>query len=154
VKWRKGRNKKNKTPTRKKEPPGGKRPRKDEAPENFQIRRIQWRLSAVDTDGPWSVLNIDPTFLVKILLPRLKAWESMTWGEADGQKSNHTVAVYKICSAARKRITEIEQDDTDDLYSMNVAGKVRLWGIRDRAALRILWWDPDHTVYPVEKKYT
>ncbi len=33
-------------------------------------------------------------------------------------------------------------------------GKQRIWGIKDRNILKVLWWDPDHEVCPSLKKYT
>lgn len=45
-------------------------------------------------------------------------------------------------------------DDVDDLYQLHVTGPKRVWGIRFGPYLKLLWWDPDHQVYPVRKRHT
>lgn len=44
------------------------------------------------------------------------------------------------------------QDRVSDLFSLHIDGKTRIYGIRDGRALKLLWYDPDHTVYPMTKK--
>ena len=149
MKWRK-RGKKNKRPGRKKEPTSGKQPRQQVSPDELQKRRIHWHLSSVDTGGDWSVLNIDNDYLLRQFIPKLKSFETMQWGELD--RNSHPMPVNKLCREAQNRLVEIGQDDAGQLYSLRFGGSERLWGIRDRAALRVLWWDPNHTVYPTPKK--
>jgi len=44
---------------------------------------------------------------------------------------------------------------TDDaLYSLRLSGKLRLWGVRDRSVLQLLWYDPEHQVCPSPLKNT
>ena len=45
-------------------------------------------------------------------------------------------------------------DDVDELYQLRVTGAERVWGIRSGPLLRLLWWDPNHEVYPVMKMGT
>ncbi|RKZ46349.1 MAG: hypothetical protein DRR00_24365, partial [Candidatus Parabeggiatoa sp. nov. 3] len=53
-----------------------------------------------------------------------------------------------------KRLAEIHQDDIDELFSLRLSGKERLWGILDNHILKILWWDANHDVWPSKKKHT
>ena len=53
--------------------------------------------------------------------------------------------------AARDRLAEIGQDDLDELMSFRITGESRVWCIQDSAIMRVLWWDPHHGVYPIEK---
>lgn len=55
--------------------------------------------------------------------------------------------VAKIELGAQQRLQEIEQEQWDSLFQINVRGGIRLWGIRDRAIFHLLWYDPHHTVY-------
>ena len=41
-----------------------------------------------------------------------------------------------------------------ELVSLRLSGKQRIYGIQDRGVLLLLWWDPDHKIYPVKKKGT
>jgi hypothetical protein len=88
------------------------------------------------------------------VLQRLKSLESMTWEEIDGPTGCHGVETWKLGKAARDRLTEIRQDDAAQLFSLRVTGRRRVWGILDEHVFRVLWWDPEHQVYPVEKKHT
>ena len=78
----------------------------------------------------------------------------MTWKEFKN-KQNHNIPVISINKEARKRLTEIEKDDIDYLFSVRINGKQRLWGIRrDLHAFNLLWWDPKHEICPSKKKHT
>jgi hypothetical protein len=59
----------------------------------------------------------------------------------------------EIEKEASDRLRERELDDLE-LYSFRISAKERIWGIREREAFYIIWWDPGHTVYPVQKKHT
>lgn len=85
----------------------------------------------------------------------------MTWAEIEkacGGRSHgnasHFVKVAKISKKASARLKEIKQEDTEDIFSLRIEGKVRIYGIRDNAVLKILWFDPWHeysnpkAVYP------
>jgi hypothetical protein len=55
---------------------------------------------------------------------------------------------------AQRRLTEIDRDEQAQLFSIRIAAKKRIWGIRDIVILRLLWWDPNHEVCPSPKKHT
>ena len=48
----------------------------------------------------------------------------------------------------------IGKGELESLFSVRITGERRVWGIKDVAILRVLWWDLDHSVYPVEKSHT
>lgn len=106
----------------------------------------------MDFDGPfgWHILTGD---CVKDIQCKLGSFESMTWQQIE-QAGSHNVAVEKLVKEARDRLVEINQDDLDELFSLRISGKERVWGIRDRSILRLLWWDPEHAVCPSQKKRT
>lgn len=91
-----------------------------------------------------------------IIPQTLANYESMNWREILQNRNSgcHSIPASKLCSSAQERLAELRQDDTDDLISLRKAGKERIWGIKDRDVLKILWWDPNHEVYPVELKHT
>lgn len=87
---------------------------------------------------------------------KLANFESMTWGEilVKGKQNNHLVPVNEIIRPAQERLREIDQDDVDELVSLRLAGRARVWGILEGSVLKVLWWDPEHQVYPVDKRFT
>jgi len=40
------------------------------------------------------------------------------------------------------------------MYAIRLSGKKRVWGIREGRLFSLVWWDPEHTVGPSEKKHT
>jgi hypothetical protein len=111
-----------------------------------------WAFRIVDLGGPWcwSALGGDA---LREVLQRMRELESMTW-LAIADTGSHAIDVAGLCKRARDRLMEIQQDDVDQVYSLRVTGRRRIFGIRDGGVLRILWWDPEHEVCPAPKKHT
>ena len=88
----------------------------------------------------------------------------MTWAEimqaAGGRArgtNSHFVQVERLTRQAKDRLAEIHQDDVSELFSLRLTATVRIYGIRDRRALKLLWYDPYHgtntrAVYPVRSR--
>ena len=121
--------------------------------ENYDKYEPSWRFSFLDQEGPWGWNNIPPEERWDILANKINSQESINWASLKTSGS-HNISVEKLSKAAKKRLSEIGYDDIDELFSLRISGKERIWGIRDRYALKILWWDPKHEVYPVQKKHT
>jgi hypothetical protein len=92
----------------------------------------------------------------KEVFPKLKDFESMSWNELEkqthgkeGKSKHHSVSIYDLDPEAQKRLEILQLDDIDKLFSLRLTGKIRIWGIRVRSFLKILWFDFDHSVYPV-----
>ncbi len=83
----------------------------------------------------------------------LRPFESMTWGEIEGSR-HHFISRGSIIAAAQKRLRDTRQDDVDELFSLRLGGKKRVFGIRDGSVLRLLWWDPKHQICPSVPKHT
>jgi hypothetical protein len=88
----------------------------------------------------------------------MQNFETMTWHEilkASGGRSNgnnnHEIPISDLCSDARKRLEELNLDDTDSIFSLRLAGKQRIFGIKEKRVLKIIWFDPDHSVCPSNK---
>ncbi len=99
--------------------------------------------------GPfgWGVLQRDK---ILEIAGKLAEFEKLTWHEilVISKKRNHSVLVSKLCSEARKRLAAILQDDIDEIVSLRLSGKERVWGIRQAGVFKVLWWDPKHQVCP------
>lgn len=111
-----------------------------------------WAFRVVDLGGPWCWSALDGPGL-RDVLQRLSELESMTW-HAIGETGSHFIDVSALVKRAQDRLAEIQQDDIDQVYSLRITGKRRVFGIRDGGVLRILWWDPEHAVCPAPKKHT
>ena len=114
-----------------------------------------WRIGRLDVGGPFSWKGVEGDVLDRIW-QRLAYLEKMTWNEIliAGKKQNHAVSVGDLSNEAQDRLVEIGADDVDVLVSLRVSGQERIFGIRDRCVLELLWWDPHHRVCPSQKSHT
>jgi hypothetical protein len=80
----------------------------------------------------------------------------MTWQEIRirDKDKNHAIPVADLTREAQDRLAEIGQDDVDELFSLRLSAKERIFGILDESVMRVLWWDPDHRVCPSPKRRT
>jgi hypothetical protein len=80
----------------------------------------------------------------------------MTWREIlqDSNHQHHFIGVWQICADARRRLEEFGYGDLKRIVSLRLSGRERIWGVMEEGVLAVLWWDPLHSVYPVEKRHT
>lgn len=147
--------KKPKNPKYNVEPVSTKQPKIASSPPDFYSQRPSWRVSKLEFANPFGWHELDKA-QIEAILNKLKDFESMTWREIllDAKKQNHTVSINQLGSTARRRLQVIQLDDLDELTSLRLSGKQRIWGILNQGTLNLLWWDPNHQVYPVQKKNT
>ena len=102
--------------------------------------------------APFGWHKIEKDKLIEIRT-KLAYFESQTWNEilVIGKKRNHTVSVTGICKEAQDRLVEIGLDDIEEIVSLRLSGPERIWGIRNLSVLTLLWWDPNHQIWPSNK---
>jgi hypothetical protein len=78
-----------------------------------------------------------------------------------GRDQVHFFAQADITPKAQRRLYKLAEKNVipedwlgEDLTSIRIAGAERIWGFKNGKYFFLLWWDPDHTVYPVEKRHT
>jgi hypothetical protein len=147
--------KKSKKPKSKPIPNSSKDPKFSTDPDSDYNRNPNWRISQIELTDPygWHILDAKTVMYIK---EKLSSFETMTWREIllDSKKQNHSVSINVLSPNAKRRLVEIGQDDIDELISLRLSGKERIWGILDRGTLNLLWWDPEHLVCPSLKKHT
>ena len=105
-----------------------------------------WRISKMEVVDPFGWHNLNANEL-QFVREKLKEFESMTWSQilVVAKKQNHSVSIDDLIKEAQKRLTEINLDDLDQLYSLHLSGKKRVWGyIVDQGVMNLLCWDPEH----------
>ena len=97
-----------------------------------------------------------PKDKLKDIHKQLADFERRTWREilVDSKKQNHAIPTGDLSREARTRLEELKLDDVDEVISLRLSGKERVFGIRQDVALTLLWWDPEHEVCPSELKHT
>lgn len=146
---------KNKKPKSVNIPESKKKPRSPRGPKPGQPI---WSFRNIDVGGPWCWTETPKDILCEVLI-KLGNYQSMSWAEIDdtagGQKTgSHFVPIDKIIKKAQNRLIDIHQDDNDELFSLRITGKCRMWGIRDGDVFHFLWCDPEHAICPSSKRYT
>ena len=124
-------------------------------PDNPRKRNPVWSVGLIDLALPpsykWGWHHCKDAEMAIGLLKRLSILEKMTWEQLIAPDKSHYIDFDKLCPEARRRLSELKLDDIDELFSLRVFSEKRVWGILDGHVLKILWWDPKHKVYPVEK---
>jgi len=108
-----------------------------------------WQFSLLDCEGSWSWEAIDTEILKK-----LGNFETRTWGEIEGNKEegSHLVKVDDCPNPlVKERLKQLELDDIDELFSLRLSGKERIFGILDGFILKILWYDSEHKIWFTKK---
>ena len=113
-----------------------------------------WRFSDPDMNGPWGWEKASVGEILGEIIPKLHDYESMTWAAMDGASGSHSIELDKLCKEAQERLSELGRGEQGQLFSLRITGERRVWGVKDVAILRVLWWDPKHEVCPSIKKHT
>lgn len=97
--------------------------------------------------------------MLLLILEKMRSFESMTLSELFGVGSEHGKDYDLVDVAAKNkgvaaRLTDIGHDDRTQLSRLRLGGKRRLYGFREDNVFYVLWWDPEHDVYPSPKKNT
>ncbi len=128
---------------------------KADTPIDFYKLRPAWRISLLEMCDPYGWHKLEKDKLEEIRL-KLSDFETQTWNEIllISKKHNHSISVEDLSKEARKRLAERKLDDLEEVISLRLSGKERVFGVRQEIALTLLWWDPNHEVCPSELKHT
>lgn len=120
-------------------------------PDGYQNQFISWHFECMDTSGSWPC-SINT---LQNIQNRLHEYERIKWSGLSG--SSHPLPINKIIPKAQRRLSELGYSDYENLYQFEIRNgnsKQRLWGLRTENIFKILWWDPNHEIYPVPKRNT
>lgn len=143
-----------KHPVRHRRPSLSKTPRIGTPPDEKLDTYIAWRLGIIDKEGPWGWNNLHPPDFWMSIKEKMGEYEKMTWQEIFMHAKNHPIKINLLCPEAQGRLAEIDQDDIEELVQVFITNTARIFGIRDGNKLKILWWDPSHSVCPSHIKNT
>jgi hypothetical protein len=90
-----------------------------------------------------------------VIQPKLDAFERMLWREIEaatsdtGHRMHHSMECDVICLEAQGRLNDLHSD-ADEIYRFRLGNRRRLWGFRITNRFEILWYDPEHHIYPTD----
>ena len=118
-----------------------------------QDAKFRWLTNVADLGGPFPWTQCDHNQLFREVIPRLHNLESNTWHTLH-MTGSHPISVDKICKLAHDRLHEIGKTQCENLYSLRLTGRERIWGIKIGYVFHLLWWDPGHQICPSPLKHT
>ena len=135
-------------------------------PARHAQKTVVQAVGIVDLDGPCGWRSEAVRVWWNELLPRLRHFETMTWekivaatGGPTRGNNHHFVAVDAFSGRPGHELSnsDIGQDDVSELFSLRLTSMTRVYGIRDRRAHKLLWYDrhrePNpNVVHPVQDR--
>ena len=128
--------------------------------DSYKSNHVRWTAREIDNvtdagDGRRWDLNASETME---LLKFLDELTGKTWGEcenemANGHKRHHDHAITDLTPVAQDRLRQLDENE-ERIFRFRLKGKCWLWGFRSGDLFRVLWYDPEHKVYPVNKRHT
>jgi len=117
-----------------------------------------WKFGLIDMDGKWGWEKITTKQLADALA-KVKNFEKQKWSEIlnathgrDNKSKHHRVSTERVCGEAQKRLADRKLDDLQELFSLRLSAKIRIWGKLENEVFHFIWFDPEHTVCPSLKK--
>jgi hypothetical protein len=146
-----------KTEPRAPELPRKETPRLPELPgASTSADRVCWRFTHVDHDGPWGFASLGADGWLA-LLGQLAQFETMTITElfhkGDYPGKSYDPATLPDPRAAR-RLEAMRLTDMTRISALRTQGRPRLWGFLVGNVFHVVWWDPEHEVWPSTLKHT
>lgn len=127
------------------------------APDTDVLERCPvWRFSGADLEGVWAVQGLADGDVLEDVLDKMADFESMTIKQLfhTGGHPGKLYEVSELPDHAHGRLVEISRDDEDRIARLRLTGTQRLYGFLRGHVFHVLWWDPDHKVWPSTKKHT
>lgn len=132
-----------------------------ENPDSYNTYNVIFQFKRIDKGGSWAFNKekCGMDFWDKVL-PKINDIEKMTWNEVlvVNKKKNHSIEIDQLNKCAQDRLKVLKIYD-DEICSLRIEGKIRLYGLRDKEKFNILWYDDNHgdndsCVCRSRKKYT
>ena len=112
----------------------------------------EFKAEQMDRDGQWGWDHFHPSQIQEVF-QKIFEYQKLSWQDLRNNGS-HFVDREGLCSEAQKRLTQLQKEDLDQLFSLRLTGRKRIWGIKEGNILWLLWWDPNHEVCLSHKKHT
>ena len=124
-------------------------------PDDVNQRKLRFAFGAIDHGGPWSILNIsrdDHSELIRFMA-HMEMTEAGIVFQPGGRAKKCPDMSECPNSDALKRLAD-EYQGLDYLFRLRLDSHKRLYGIRVGNEFHIIWWDPNHEIWPSELKHT
>ena len=120
--------------------------------------KMEWNIDSADREESWSwgvARDWGDEAWNDTLKPKLLSFQEMLWREIEAATTNtghhmhHSMSRDSICAEAQARLDYL-QNDEEDIYRFRLGNLKRLWGFRTVNVFEVLWYDPQHRIYPTD----
>jgi len=116
-----------------------------------------WCFDNPDNDGMFRFSK--ETIDTELILDKILSLSKMTWIQIksathdDGKSKNHELDHTGMSAEAKERIKKkaLSDEDIDTIFSIALTNKIRLIGLKKDRVFHVIWYDPNHEFYPVDK---
>jgi hypothetical protein len=128
---------------------------------SFDGGQFRWSAKNIDLEsqGDWD-WELKPSEL-RDLLCAIEDYSASTWTELilqQGGNRHHSQQTESLSKGAKDRLQQlfsgINSEYPEEIFRFRISGEIRLWGFRENGIFKILWYDRNHKVYPVQKRHT
>ena len=139
-------------------PSEDKNPRRKVDPGSIYHMMMEWTEDSADLVGIWSWgqdRDWGQETWDTVIHPKLREYQQLLWREIEasttdsGRRSHHPMDCDVICGECQRRLEELGLFH-DSIYRFRLGNLRRLWGFRVVNSFEILWYDPEHQVYPLD----
>ncbi len=120
-----------------------------------------WMFDKIDRNGKFAFDIKRKDFDHYEFLDKMLSYATMTWSQLrkqthdDGKSKHHYLEIDKLSKEARDRLTAMRlEENSDQIFSIALRNKLRVVGLKDNDKFHILWYDPQHDIYPSTKRHT
>lgn len=126
-------------------------------PDSIYQKLMEWTADRADRldHWTWGPRDWSEDCWTNVINPKLTNFVTMKWHEIEaavtdsGHRMHHSMEIERLCDECQTRLLELERVD-GDIYRFRLGNKRRLWGFRMLHVFEILWYDPEHNVYPTD----
>lgn len=135
-----------------------------EAPPPITQVRMTWSDDRADRVGEWSwgARNFDDELWEREVRMMLRHHEGKTWGAIENEKcngkrgkrekKNKPYHVKQLREEVQERWRELGLEEFPEVFRFRTSSLKRIFGIRITHEFHVLWYDPEHMIYPLKKK--
>jgi hypothetical protein len=111
-----------------------------------------WSFQHLRLDGPYGWRWIDPVDLARAF-DFLSQTARRKWGEIITQSGghHHLIETADIVGPARDDLLAAIPGGADEVMSLRLTGRKRIFGYMEVDVMHVLWWDPEHEICPSER---
>lgn len=118
-----------------------------------------WDFGNIDNDGCFALNTKTRSINTGLLLEKLISYSSMSWTQIKtmthdekNKTKNHYLDYMGISDEGRKRIKvkQISEENYELIFSFALDNKTRLIGLKNGRIFQAIWYDSEHSFYPVK----